>query len=230
MFSLSGVNKRRRFFECLCTLWALFSGSNTDTTSAVFLEECLGSWFCKKNFFFFLRPLVRSRQPWREISASVQTVLRTVPTLLGKYLLFGKLNNNLQDTWKKVFLCKCCRMSKRLWNFLWKKKLLHRTQQFSFQNSFTICCSFFVVFSPTLKKTRLFCFGNLAQNRPWDASWITPQHPSISKTMLFFFSSKTVFLYRKKKNSRILFVQETAVPLQMKLRAKWRLRKKKQNL
>ena len=46
--------------------------------------------------------------------------------------------------------------------------------------------------------------------------------------MLFFFSSKTVFLDRKKKNSRILFVQETAVPLQMKLKAKWRLRKKKQ--
>ena len=93
-----------------------------------------------------------------------------------------------------------------------EKKLLHRTQQFSFQNSFTICCSFFVVFSPTLKKTRLFCFGNLAQNKPWDARWITPEHPSISKTMLFFSSSKTVFLYRKKKNSQILFVQETTVP------------------
>ena len=28
----------------------------------------------------------------------------------------------------------------------------------------------------------------------------------------FFFSSKTVFLYRKKKNCQILFVQETTVP------------------
>ena len=162
----------------------------------------------QKNFFF--SPATRSFKTTLEGNFSFcSDCSENRSDLLGKYLLFGKLNNTLHDTRKKFFLCKTCRMSKLLWNFLWKKKLLHRTQQFSFQNSFTIFCSFFVVFSPTLKKTCLFCFGNLAQNRPWDASWITPQHPSISKTMLFFSSSKTVFLCRKKKNSQILFVQET---------------------
>ncbi len=134
----------------------------------------------QKNFFFF-SPATRSFKTTLEGNFSFcSDCSENRSDLLGKYLLFGKLNNTLHDTRKKFFLCKTCRMSKLLWNFLWKKKLLHRTQQFSFQNSFTICCSFFVVFSPTLKKTRLFCFGNLAQNRPWDASWIThdPRHSS----------------------------------------------------
>ena len=53
MFSLSGVDKRGSFFECLLTLWALWSASKTGTDSAVFVEESSGSHFYKKKFFFF---------------------------------------------------------------------------------------------------------------------------------------------------------------------------------
>ena len=52
-------------------------------------------------------------------------------------------------------------------------------------------------------------------------------HSSIlsQKQCLCFFSCKTVFLYRKKKNSQILFVCSRYYHLQMKLTAKWSRKK-----
>ena len=85
-FSLSGVNKMRSFFKCLCTLWALFSGSNTDTISAVFFGRASWVMVLHKKCFFFLWPLVRSRKTWRKILASV---LRTVPTCLVNACCLG---------------------------------------------------------------------------------------------------------------------------------------------
>jgi len=117
-------------------------------------------------------------------------------------------------------------MNKHLWNTLWKKKLLHRTQEFSFQNCFTICCFFFVVFSPTLKKTRLFCFGKFNPKQTVRCKLgYTTVASSLKNNACVFFPCKTVFLYRKKKNSQILFVCSRYYHLQMKLTAKWSRKK-----
>ena len=53
MVSLSMVDKRGSFFECLLTLWALWSGSKTGTGTAVFVEDSSGSYVYKKKTFFF---------------------------------------------------------------------------------------------------------------------------------------------------------------------------------
>ena len=171
MFSLSMVDKRGSFFECLLTLWALWSGSKTGTGTAVFVEDSSGSYFYKKKTFFFsghsfaqkqlkkkfqLLFWERFRLPWQ--MAHGWESKRATCMGHRKTFSFVKLLH-----WLNIFETFCK-----------KKKLLHGTQHFSFQNCFTNCYPFFVAFWPRLKKTRLFCSGNVAQNRQADARCFPP--------------------------------------------------------